>query len=58
MGFNFALVLDIKSFKKMLHIVKVNIIYIILYPNYTEFNFAPIVDIISFIRIIDIITVK
>jgi len=29
MGFNFALVLDIKSFKGIVHIIKVNIIYII-----------------------------
>ena len=41
MGFNFALILDIKSFKGMVHI-KVNIIHIILYPNYMEFNLAPI----------------
>jgi len=29
MGFNFALVLDIKPFKGIVHIIKVNIIYII-----------------------------
>ena len=42
MGFNFALILNIKSFKGMVHINKVNIIYIIWYPNYMEFNLAPI----------------
>jgi len=40
MGFNFAVVPDIKSFKGMVHIIKVNII--IRYPNYMEFNLVPI----------------
>jgi len=40
MEFNFALVLDIKFFKGMIHIIKVNIIYIIWYPNFMEFNLA------------------
>ena len=42
MGYNFVLVLSIKSFKRIIHIIKVNIIYIIWYPNYMEFNLAPI----------------
>jgi len=54
MGFNFALVLDIKFFKGIVHIIKVNIIYRIWYPNYMEFNLAPIVDIKSFIRMISL----
>jgi len=43
MGFNLALVLDIKSFIEMIHVIKVNnIIYLIWYPNYMKFNLAPI----------------
>jgi len=52
MKFNFALVLDIKSFKGTYHIIKVNIIYIIWYPNYMEFNLALIDDIKFFLRIL------
>jgi len=32
MRFNLVLVLDIKSFIGMIHIIKVNIIYLIWYP--------------------------
>jgi len=45
---NLTPVLDIKSFKGMIYIIKVNIIYLIWYPNYMEFNLSPIVNIKSF----------
>ena len=42
MRFNLAPVLDIKSFIEMVHVIKLNIIYLIWYSNYMKFNLASI----------------